>query len=174
MTPTRLRLGASASGEHAPVRGETRSSAIAEGPRRRDLLVVAGACAFVVQRAHALAPELDAAMRGFTGGSATREGRVKLEIEPLVENGNAVPITVSIDSPMSAADYVKQIAVFNQKNPQHDVIVATLSAAMPQARLATRIRLATSQQLVAVARMSDDSLWTHTVEVIVTLAACVE
>jgi sulfur-oxidizing protein SoxY len=129
---------------------------------------------WVARGAHALAPELQTAMRGFTGGAATREGRVTLAIEPLVENGNAVPITVTVDSPMSEADHVQQIAVFNQKNPQHDVIVATLSPAMPQARLATRIRLATSQQLVAVARMSDGSLWTHTVEVIVTLAACVE
>jgi sulfur-oxidizing protein SoxY len=142
--------------------------------RRRDLLVAAGASMFIVQRAQALAPDLAATMRSFTGGAATREGRVRLEIEPLVENGNAVPITVSVDSPMSAADHVQQIAVFNQKNPQHDVIVATFSPAMPQARLATRIRLATSQQLVAVARMSDGSLWTHTVEVIVTLAACLE
>ncbi|MBL8319277.1 MAG: SoxY-related AACIE arm protein [Burkholderiaceae bacterium] len=141
---------------------------------RRDLLMAGAGALLAVRGAHALAPELEAAMRGFAGGAATREGRVKLEIEPLVENGNAVPITVSVASPMSASDHVTQIAVFNQKNPQHDVIVATLSPAMPQARLATRIRLATSQQLVAVARMNDGSLWTHTVEVIVTLAACLE
>ena len=141
---------------------------------RREALVAIGGLAFAVAPAHALAPELQAAMHAFTGGEPTREGRVKLDIEPLVENGNAVPITVTVESPMTPADHVKQIAVFNQKNPQHDVIVATLSPAMPQARLATRIRLATSQQLVAVARMNDGSLWTHTVEVIVTLAACLE
>lgn len=141
---------------------------------RRSLLLAGGALAICPRPAHAIADELIAAMRGFTGGAATREGRVRLDIEPLVENGNAVPITVTVDSPMSAADHVKQIAVFNQKNPQHDVIVATLSPALAQARLATRIRLATTQQLVAVARMSDGSLWTHTVEVVVTLAACLE
>lgn len=141
---------------------------------RRSLLLAGGALAFSVRPAHAMADELVAAMRTFTGGTATREGRVKLDIEPLVENGNAVPITVTVDSPMTAADHVKQIAVFNQKNPQHDVIVATLSPALAQARLATRIRLATTQQLVAVARLSDGSLWTHTVEVVVTLAACLE
>jgi sulfur-oxidizing protein SoxY len=141
---------------------------------RREALVALGGLAFAVAPAHAQAPELQAAMRAFTGGAPTREGRVKLEIEPLVENGNAVPITVTVESPMTAAEHVKQIAVFNQKNPQHDVIVATLTPAMLQARLATRIRLATTQQLVAVARLSDGSLWTHTVEVIVTLAACLE
>ncbi|MFO1217785.1 MAG: SoxY-related AACIE arm protein [Burkholderiaceae bacterium] len=142
--------------------------------KRRDVLVAAGGLLLASRSAHALAPELEAAMRGFTAGAPTREGRVKFDIEPLVENGNAVPITVSVDSPMTAADHVRQIAVFNQKNPQHDVIVATLSPALAQARLATRIRLATSQQLVAVARMSDGSLWTHAVDVIVTLAACLE
>lgn len=141
---------------------------------RRALLLAGGALAFSARPAHAMADELVAAMRAFTGGAATREGRVKLDIEPLVENGNAVPITVTVVSPMTAADHVKQIAVFNQKNPQHDVVVATLSPALAQARLATRIRLATTQQLVAVARLSDGSYWTHTVEVIVTLAACLE
>lgn len=141
---------------------------------RRAALVALGGMAFAVRPAHAIAPELQAAMRAFTGGAPTREGRVKLDIEPLVENGNAVPITVTVESPMTAAEHVLQIAVFNQKNPQPDVIVATLSPALAQARMALRIRLATTQQLVAVARLSDGSLWTHTVEVIVTLAACLE
>lgn len=141
---------------------------------RRTLLLAGGALALSARPAHAMADELVVAMRGFTGGAATREGRVKLDIEPLVENGNAVPITVTVDSPMTAADHVQRIAVFNQKNPQHDVIVATLSPALAQARVATRIRLATTQQLVAVARLSDGSYWTHTVDVIVTLAACLE
>ena len=141
---------------------------------RCDALVALGGIALSVSPAHAIAPELQAAMRAFTGGAPTREGRVKLDIEPLVENGNAVPITVTVESPMTLSDHVKQIAIFNQKNPQHDVIVATLSPALAQARLATRIRLATTQQLVAVARLGDGSLWTHSVEVIVTLAACLE
>lgn len=143
--------------------------------RRALLAAGAGGLLLVVARpAHALADELREQVRRFAGGAASREGRVRFEIEPLVENGNAVPITVSAESPMTTADHVQAIAVFNQKNPQPDVLQATLTPALGQARLATRIRLATSQQLVAVARYSDGSYWTRTVDVVVTLAACIE
>ncbi len=124
--------------------------------------------------AHALSDELAGALRGFTGGAATREGRVHFDIAPLVENGNTVPITVTVQSPMSAADHVQAIAVFNEKNPQRDVLVYRLTPASGKAVVSTRIRLATTQQLVAVAKMNDGSCWTHTVDVIVTLAACIE
>jgi sulfur-oxidizing protein SoxY len=99
---------------------------------------------------------------------------VKLEIAPLVDNGNVVPMRVRVDSPMSAADHVTEIAVINEKNPQRDVIRATLGPRAAKAELATRIRLATSQKLVALARMNDGSVWSDTVDVIVVLAACVE
>jgi sulfur-oxidizing protein SoxY len=119
-------------------------------------------------------PDLDAAIRAFADGVPVRDGRVTLEVAPLVENGNAVPITVSVESPMTAADHVRTIAVFNEKNPQRDVVVFTLGPRAGRARVATRIRLATSQRLVAVARLADGSCWQHGVDVIVTLAACVE
>ena len=111
----------------------------------------------------------------WAGGRAVTEGRVRLEIAELVENGNAVPIRVSVDSsPMTAADHVQEIVVFNEKNPLRDVVRFSFSAASGRAQADTRIRLATSQQLVALARMSDGSQWSHRVEVVVTLAACVE
>jgi len=118
--------------------------------------------------------ELDAAVRAFAAGAPIREGKVTFDVAPLVENGNAVPITVSVDSPMTAADHVRNIAVFNEKNPQRDVVVFTLGPRSGRARVATRIRLATSQRLIAVARLSDGSCWQQGVDVIVTLAACVE
>jgi sulfur-oxidizing protein SoxY len=124
--------------------------------------------------AHALSDELAGALRGFTGGTPTQEGRVHFDIAPLVENGNTVPITLSVQSPMTAADHVQAIAVFNEKNPQRDVVSCRLSPASGKAVVSTRIRLATTQQLIAVAKMSDGSYWTHTVDVIVTLAACIE
>ena len=99
---------------------------------------------------------------------------MRLEIPPLVENGNTVPVTITVDSPMTEADHVTEIALFNERNPQVDVIVARLSPANGVAQLATRIRLATSQRLVAVARMKDGTAWSETVGVVVTLAACVE
>ena len=111
----------------------------------------------------------------WAGGRAVTEGRVRLEIAELVENGNAVPIRVSVDSsPMTAADHVQEIVVFNEKNPLRDVVRFSFSPASGRAQADTRIRLASSQQLVALARMSDGSQWSHRVEVVVTLAACVE
>jgi sulfur-oxidizing protein SoxY len=79
-----------------------------------------------------------------------------------------------VDSPMTAADHVQEIVVFNERNPQRDVARFTLTPASGRAQVDTRIRLATSQQLVALARMSDGSQWVRYVDVIVTLAACIE
>ena len=118
--------------------------------------------------------ELAASVRAFTGGAPVREGKVKLEVAELVENGNTVPITVSVASPMTPEAHVKTIAVFNERNPQRDVAVFHLGPRAGRATVATRIRLATSQRLVAVARLSDDTWWSHSVEVIVTIAGCVE
>jgi sulfur-oxidizing protein SoxY len=143
--------------------------------RRRVLATTAGLGAAVWMRgACGAADDLAAAIANFAGGKPVRAGRVKFEIAELVENGNAVPINVSVDSPMTEADHVTAIAVFNERNPQRDVAVFRLGPRAGRATVATRIRLATSQQLVAVAQMNDGSCWSHTVDVIVTLAACVE
>jgi len=132
------------------------------------------AVAVWVRTASANADELAAMIKQFAGGAPVREGRVEFEIAPLVENGNTVPVTVRVQSPMSEADHVKAIAIFNESNPQRDVANFFLGPRSGRASVSTRIRLATSQQLVAVAKMSDGSCWTKTVDVLVTLAACVE
>lgn len=119
-------------------------------------------------------PTLDEAIRSFTGGAALREGRVKFEISPLVENGNAVPVSIEVDSPMTAADHVRRIALFNEKNPQADIVVFQLGPKSGRARVSTRIRLATSQTVVALAETSDGAFWSAKANVIVTLAACIE
>lgn len=118
--------------------------------------------------------ELLAAMAAFAKGTPVREGKVRLEIAELVDNGNAVPMTVTVASPMTAADHVTAISVFNERNPQRDVINVQLGPRSGRAQVSTRIRLATSQKIVAIARMSDGSCWARTVDVIVTLAACIE
>jgi len=145
-------------------------------PRRRHILVGATGLAMgvVLRPAYAAAGDLAVAVAAYTQGAPVRAGKVKLDIAELVDNGNVVPITVTVDSPMTAADHVKSIAVFNEKNPQRDVARFTLGPRAGKASVATRIRLATSQQLVAVAQMSDGSYWSHTANVIVTLAACIE
>ena len=117
---------------------------------------------------------LAAAVSAYAAGKTVTEGRVKLDIAELVDNGNVVPITVSVDSPMTPASHVTAIAVFNEKNPQREVVKFTLGPRYGKAAVSTRIRLATTQKLVAVAQMSDGSLWSHTVDVIVTIAACIE
>jgi len=145
-------------------------------PSRRDLLAAGlgvGLCV-VWRPARALSDELTGALRGFTGGAPTREGKVNFDIAPLVENGNTVPITVTVDNPMTTANHVQAIAVFNEKNPQREVIACKLTPRVGRPVVSTRIRLATTQQLVAVAKLSDGSYWTHTVDVVVTLAACIE
>ena len=119
-------------------------------------------------------PTLAAAIRAFTGGAEPRSGRVVLDVATLIDNGNAVPVAVAVDSPMTAADHVRRIALFNERNPQPDVAVFTLGPRAGRASVSTRIRLATSQRLVAIAETSDGAYWQHAVDVIVVLAACIE
>ena len=146
-------------------------------PTRRQVLGASGGLLLALQ----LRPAQAVSTRGlqevidhWAAGVPVREGRVTLDIAPLVENGNTVPIRVVVDSAMSAADRVSEIVVFNERNPQRDVVRFVLGAACARAEVATRIRLATSQQLVALARLADGSQWSHRVEVVVTLAACIE
>jgi len=122
----------------------------------------------------AAAEDLAAAIASFTGGATVTPGKVKLDIPALVENGNTVPITVSVDSPMSASDRVTSIAIFNEKNPERGVAVFALGPRAAKASVSTHIRLAASQKLTALARMNDGAYWSATVDVVVTLAACVD
>lgn len=145
--------------------------------RRRAMAATVGVTGsmLLARPATATPEELQAALREFRAGALTRAGaRITLDIAPLVDNGNAVPVTVSVDSPMSAADHVQAIALFNEKNPQRDIAVFTLGPRAGRAHVATRMRLATSQQIVAVARFADGSVAQVAVDVIVTLAACIE
>ena len=135
----------------------------------------AGTLLALALRPAAATPEDEAAaLRAFTGGVVPRPGRVELEIPPLVENGNTVPLKVTVQSPMTPADHVKAIAVFNEKNPQPQVITARFGPRAGRAELATHMRLATSQTILAVAAMNDGSFWSASAEVVVTLAACIE
>lgn len=141
--------------------------------RREAMALAAGTV--LVRPAIAQTPaELAAAIAAWTGGAPVQAGRVKLDIAKLVDNGNTVPMTVTVDSAMTAADHVAAIAVFNERNPQRDVARFTLGPRAGKAHVATRIRLATSQKLTAVAKMGDGSFWSDSVDVVVVLAACIE
>jgi sulfur-oxidizing protein SoxY len=142
--------------------------------KERRTFLAAGVAVMVTGPVLATPQQMAEAISTFTGGAAPTVGRVKLDVAALVDNGNAVPLGVQVDSPMTAADHVVSIAIFNEKNPQTDVAVFTLGPRAGKAQVATRIRMATSQKLVAVARMSDGSFWSGSADVIVTLAACIE
>lgn len=120
------------------------------------------------------AGHIEQAIADFAQGKPVQRGRVKLQIETLVDNGNLVPVAVEVDSPMSAADHVVSICIFNDRNPQRDVAAFGLGPRAGKAVVATRMRLATSQKIAAVARLSDGSVWMETVDVVVALAACIE
>lgn len=121
------------------------------------------------------APEaMQELIRKIIGDAALQVGKVRLDAPALVENGNAVPLTVSVESPMTEKDHVKAIHIINEKNPQPHVISVRLGPRAGRATLSTRIKLKDSQQLIAIAETSDGSFWSGTVDVIVTLAACVE
>lgn len=145
-------------------------------PTRRQLLKagVAMGAWLCVGPALANSDELHALIRKFAGQAKVQPGRVLIDISPIVDNGNTVPLTVTVESPMTAIDHVTDIAIFNERNPQREVVQFQLTPRSGRARVATRIRLATTQNLVAVARMNDGTFFSHTVNVSVSIAACLE
>ena len=158
-----------------------RSGRVTAAATRRDALrlgavaAAAGTLAVVHVRPAAATPaDMEAAIRKVTGGATLNSGRVKLDIPPLVENGNTVPCAVTVESPMTAANHVRAIHVFNEKNPQANVISCRLGFRAGRAEIATRIRLSDTQTVVAIAEMSDGTFWTNSVSVIITLGACQE
>jgi sulfur-oxidizing protein SoxY len=152
-----------------------------EHTSRRRFLGLAGSTAVLgaipivtVRPVEATPAMLATAIRNVVGEAPVRTGKIKLDVPPLVENGNTVPMTVSVSNPMTSDDYVKSIHVFNEKNPQPNVGNFYLGPHAGRAQISTRIRLADSQKIVAIARLSDDSFWSTSVDVDVTLAACTE
>lgn len=148
---------------------------------RREILQIAGTLAgggmalrLSIRPARATPEMMQDAVRAAIGEAPVKKGKVKLDLPPIVENGNSVPCTVSVDSPMTATDYVKAIHVFNEKNPQPNVISVKLGPRAGRAAFSTRIRLADSQTVTAIAEMADGTCWSDDIDVIVTLAACIE
>lgn len=136
---------------------------------RRRALLLTGAGLLAVHAPARAAPEQVAALiQALTHGVVPQAGRVKLELPLLVENGNAVGMTVT------GPEGTRSLHVFAERNPNPDVITAHFGPASARPRLQTRIRLATSMVVVAVAACEDGTFWTDSVDLIVTLAACLE
>jgi sulfur-oxidizing protein SoxY len=117
---------------------------------------------------------LNDAIAAYTNKAKINNGKVTLEISSLVENGNSVPVSIRVDSPMIETDYVQEIMLFAEKNPQVEVAKFSLTPVNGVASVTTRIRLATSQPVTAIAKTNDQQFWQARVEVIVTLAACLD
>ena len=148
---------------------------------RRQFLSLAGGAAVLgavplttPRPAEATPASMTSAIRTVVGEAVVRTGKVKLDVPPLVENGNTVSMTVSVTNPMTAADHVVSIHVFNEKNPQPNMGNFYLGPHAGRAQVSTRIRLADSQKIVAIAKLSDGSFWSATTDVVVTLAACTD
>ena len=147
--------------------------------RRRILKAVAAltvgtSAVHIVRPAGTTPAAMQAAIRTVVGENQINRGKVTLDIPPLVENGNTVACSVTVDSPMTAADHVRAIHIFNEKNPQPNVIGVHLGPRAGRARVSTRIRLADTQRVIAIAELSDGSFWSESVDVVITLGACLE
>ena len=146
--------------------------------RRQFLRVAAGAAAgtvlLTVAPARAMPAATVEAMRQVVGSAQVQPGKVSLALPPLSENGNSVPLEIRVDSPMTEAAHVKSIHVFTEKNPQPNVVDFHLGPRAGRAAVATRIRLADTQTVTAVAGLSDGTFWSASASVVVTIAACAE
>lgn len=141
---------------------------------RRAFLAVslAGGLSLVARPARATPESLAQALKENFGDRAITPGRVRLDLPQLVENGNVVPVTIEVQSPMSATDYVSKIYLFAERNPLPRMVEFQLGPHNGRARVAMRVRVASPQQLLAVAQMSDASLWSAAAQIDVTSAAC--
>lgn len=143
--------------------------------QRRRLTTIAVAALCLRSRSIGASPaSQQAQILRFTGGPQPSLGRVRLDLPEIVENGNSVPVTIRVDSPMTDAEHVRRLALFTERNPQPDVIEIWLGPRAGRAQVSLRMRMAESQTITAVAELSNGSHWMARVEVVVALAACLE
>jgi sulfur-oxidizing protein SoxY len=124
-----------------------------------------------IRPAHATPAQVAALIAELAGDGEVHDGRVTLEVPVMVENGNSVGMTVSVDAPVGE---VRRIDVFAEGNPLPHVLAVHFGARAGLPRIATRIRLTTSQTVIAVAKLADGSCWRDSVDLLVTLAACID
>ncbi len=144
---------------------------------RREMMIgsAAFAAASLLQAPAALAEnQAEAAMRERTGEAAINSGRITLGLPQIAENGLAVFTTVTVESPMTAEDHVKAIHLYSEKNPIAHIASFRLGPRAGRAKVSTNIRLAASQRVVALAEMSDGSVWADEKSIVVTIAACID
>lgn len=145
-------------------------------PNRRRFLATLTALAAVpaLRAGTAQAEERAALVRGITGGAQARSGRVRVDTPELADNGHSVAVRVIVESPMTASDHVRSVTLLAERNPRPVVATFTLGPQAGRAEIFTRIRLADTQEVVALAQMSDGSYWSGAARVIVTELSCAE
>ena len=143
--------------------------------RRTLLVAVSGAAlsACLTPTASATPEEMTQTIRTLFGDRPINEGRVRVKLPPIAENGNSVSIDISVDSPMTGNDHVRQIVIFSPRNPITTIAQFQFGPHAGRADVSTRVRLAGTQALLVVAEMSDGTLWSGRASTYVTLAACV-
>jgi sulfur-oxidizing protein SoxY len=144
------------------------------GRRRALAAALALPAAIVSRRVAAQIDPLDPQVWVVTGGRKVTPGRVTLELPTLAENGNVVPMKVRVQSPMTAQDHVVAIHLFSERNPVRNMASFYLGPRAGRAEVSSRVRLARSQRVHAVAVMSDGTFWSDTREVEVGVPACTE
>jgi sulfur-oxidizing protein SoxY len=142
--------------------------------KRRGFLCLLGLAGFLPWRARAQVVAIDPTVQKITGGAKLSKGRVKIEMPVLADNGNAVPLKVSVESPMTAEDHVKAIHLVSDRNPMRHMAAFHFGPQSGRAELATRVRLAGSQNVTALAQMADGSYWYDSTRIQVTLSACID
>ena len=145
--------------------------------RRRLVALLAGLAAVPLmpfRAARAQADPFTALLKQVTGGATVRPGRVSVDTPRLADNGHSVSLTVSVESPMTAADHVRSITLLSERNPRPLMATFYLGPKAGRAEVATRVRLNGTQRVLAVAQISDGSFWSGTAEVEVTESACLD
>jgi len=142
--------------------------------KRRDFLGGAAGALALPRAALAQVDPLDPLVRALAGGAPVRKGKVTLVLPQLADNGNSVPIRIAVDSPMTSADHVKSIHLYSERNPVPNMANFYLGPRAGKAEINSRVRLAGSQRLTAVAKLSDGSFWYDAAPIVVTLSACLD
>jgi sulfur-oxidizing protein SoxY len=116
--------------------------------------------------------EADAEIAKFTGGKATQSGKIAIDLPDIAENGNTVPLSIKIDSPMTADDYVSEIRVIADGNPNPGIVGFHLTPVAGRAEVATRIRLNSTENVIVLAKTSTGKLYADRRMVKVTVGGC--
>ncbi len=142
--------------------------------KRRDFLAGAAGALALPRAALAQVDPLDPLLSVVANGAPVKKGKVTLVLPQLADNGNSVPIRITVDSPMTAADHVKSVHLYSERNPVRNMANFYLGPRAGKAEINSRVRLAGSQRVTAVAKLSDGSFWYDAAPIVVTLSACLD